>query len=128
VPDTNDRTSEIERYLAAVPDDQRTALEQLRRTIAAVAPEATETMGYGVPAFHYRGRALVSYGAARTHCAFYVQSPAVMDAHADQLSGFATSKGGVRFQPDHPLPEAVVGSIVRARIAEVEAALARRKR
>jgi uncharacterized protein YdhG (YjbR/CyaY superfamily) len=127
VPDTNDRTPEIEQYLAAVPDDQRDALEQLRRTIAAVAPDATETMGYGVPAFHYRGRALVSYGAAKAHCAFYVQSPAVMETHAYQLTGFATSKGGVRFQPDHPLPEAVVESIVRARIDEVEAALAGRK-
>jgi uncharacterized protein YdhG (YjbR/CyaY superfamily) len=126
MPEAIDRSADIEAYLAALPEDQRAALEDLRRVIAAVAPEATQTMGYGVPAFHYRGRALVSYGAARAHCSFYVQSPAVMTAHAAELRGFSTSTGGVRFQPPAPLPAELVESLVRARLAEVEAAAARR--
>ena len=127
MPANADRSAEIEVYLGALPDDQRAALETLRSTIAAIAPEATQTMGYGVPAFHYRGRAPVSYGAPKGHCAFYVQSPAVMTAHADQLRGFSTSKGGVRFQPSRPLADSVVRSLVEARIAEVEAAVGSRQ-
>jgi uncharacterized protein YdhG (YjbR/CyaY superfamily) len=121
-----DRSAEIEAWFARLPDDQRAALEALRETIRTAAPGAIETMGYGVPAFHYRGRALVSYGAAKQHCALYVQSVAVMDAHATELAAHPTSKGAVRFQPDAPLPTALVTSLVQARMAEVEAATAGR--
>ena len=47
-----------------------------------------EGIGYGVPAFKYRSRPLVSFGAGKQHCSFYVQSPAVLDAHRDELAGY----------------------------------------
>ncbi len=64
-------------FLAALPVTQRRALEHLREVIVATAPEAEEYVGYGIPAFRQDG-ALVSFGAAKSHCAFYVQSPAVI--------------------------------------------------
>jgi uncharacterized protein YdhG (YjbR/CyaY superfamily) len=79
-------SEEVNAVLAALPEDARNALEALRRTIAAAAPEAVESINYGVPAFKYRGRPLVSFAAAKNHCSFYVQSPAVMEAHRDQLA------------------------------------------
>ena len=105
---------EVRAFLAALPAPTRIALERLRRTIAAAAPAAVEAIAYGVPAFRYRGRPLVSYGAGKGHCAFYVQSPEVMDRHRDELRGFDTSKGTVRFQPDAPLPANLVATLVRA--------------
>lgn len=115
------RSPEVDAFLAAQPEDTRTALEALRRTIAAAAPGADEGIGYGVPAFKYRGRPLVSFGAGKSHYAFYVQSPAVMDAHREELAAYDTSKGTIRFTPDAPLPEALVTKLVRARIAETDA-------
>jgi uncharacterized protein YdhG (YjbR/CyaY superfamily) len=104
-------------FLVALPAEQRQALEHLREVIIAAAPEAEEYVGYGIPAFRQDG-ALVSFGAARSHCAFYVQSPAVMDAHAAVLIGLDTSKGTVRFTPDTPLPDELVTHLVKARLAE----------
>lgn len=115
------RSPEIDKVLAALPEDARTALEALRGTIAAAAPEAVESISYGVPAFKYRGRPLVSFAAAKNHCSFYVQSPAVMDAHRDELAPYTTSKGTVQFTPDAPLPDALVTKLVRARMAETDA-------
>ena len=57
----SDRIDEI---LAALPDGQRTALQALRQTIAAAAPDAVEDMSYGAPAFRYRNHPLVSFAAA----------------------------------------------------------------
>ncbi len=116
-----DRSPEIDAVLAALPDEQRSALEHLRGVIRAAAPDAVEAIAYGVPAFRYRGRPLVSFGAGRRHCALYVQSPSVMEAHADQLHGHDTSKGTVRFIPSAPLPDSLVTALVRARIAETDA-------
>jgi uncharacterized protein YdhG (YjbR/CyaY superfamily) len=89
-----------------LPDDQRAALEDLRLSIKRAAPEAEEAISYGAPAFRYRGRPLVSFGAAKSHVAFYVMSPAVLDAHRDKLEGYDTSKGAIRFQPERPVPDA----------------------
>ncbi|HSC90214.1 MAG TPA: DUF1801 domain-containing protein [Gaiellaceae bacterium] len=115
-------SAEVDAFLAGLPADVREALEELRRTIAAAAPEAVEGIGYGVPAFRYRGRPLVSFGAGKNHCSFYVQSPAVMDAHREELAGYDTSKGTIRFVAGRPLPAVLVTTLVRARIAETDAA------
>jgi len=112
---------DVDAFLAALPSETSTALENLRRAIRAAAPDAEESINYGVPAFKYRGRPLVSFGAAKGHCSFYVQSPAVMDAHGDELASYDTSKGTVRFPPDKPLPDALVAKLVRARLAETDA-------
>ncbi len=114
-------STDIDIVLAALPEDARKALEALRRTIAAAAPEAVETISYGVPAFKYRGRPLVSFAAAKNHCSFYVQSPAVMDAHRGELAAYDTSKGTLRFAPDAPPPDALITKLVEARMAETDA-------
>jgi uncharacterized protein YdhG (YjbR/CyaY superfamily) len=112
---------DVDAFLAALPPETSAALENLRRAIRAAAPDAQESINYGVPAFKYRGRPLVSFGAAKGHCSFYVQSPAVMDGHRDELASYDTSKGTVRFPPDKPLPGALVAKLVRARLAETDA-------
>ncbi len=112
----------VEEFLATVPPDKRAALEDLREVIRGAAPDATELINYGVPMFRLNGKNLVSYAAAKDHCSFYVQSPAVMEAHAAELAGFKTSKGTVNFTPDKPIPAELVTKLVKARIAENEAA------
>ncbi len=116
------RSHEIDEFLAGLPPETRHALEDLRRTIADVAPRAEEGIGHGVPAFKYRDRPLVSFGAGKSHCAFYVQSPAVMDAFRAELEARDTSKGTIRFTPDEPLSASLVTRIVEARVAEIDAA------
>jgi uncharacterized protein YdhG (YjbR/CyaY superfamily) len=115
-------SAEIDTFLASLPEATREALEGLRRVIASAAPEAVEGIGYGVPAFKYRGRPLVSFGAGKHHCSFYVQSPAVMEAHRDELEAYDTAKGTIRFVPSEPLPADLVRKLVKARIAETDAA------
>lgn len=113
-------TKDMDGFLAMVPEETRVALEKLRKTIRAAAPQATETIGYGVPMFKYQGRPLVSFGAGKNHCSFYVMSPEVMRAHAAELKVHDTSAGTIRFQPAKPLPAALVKKLVKARIAEIE--------
>jgi uncharacterized protein YdhG (YjbR/CyaY superfamily) len=53
-------------------------------------------------------------------------SGAVIDANRTELAAFDIDKGTIRFTPDDPLPAAVVTTIVRARMAEIDAARSRR--
>lgn len=108
-----------------MPADARATLEELRRTIKAMAPDAVESISYGVPTFKYQGRPLAYFGAAKNHRALYGMSA---DAHQDELAAYDTSKGTIRFPPGEPLPEALLKSLVSERIAEIEAAAARKRK
>ncbi len=108
----------IDEFLAGLPAAQRTALERLRGQIHRAAPDATETISYGVPAFKLNGRPFVSFGAAKDHCSFYVQSPAVIEAYAADLARYRLTKGSIGFHPDQGLPDDLVERLVQARSAE----------
>jgi uncharacterized protein YdhG (YjbR/CyaY superfamily) len=110
----------IDEYLAAVSEEQRGALEALRKTIRDAAPQAEECISYQLAAFRHDGM-LVAFGATPNHCALYLMSSSTVAAHAEELKGYDTSKGTIRFQPESPLPAALVRKLVRARLAENEA-------
>src|SRR5213080_3109566 len=98
----------VDGYLRALPEAQRAALEKLRKTIRAAAPEATETISYQMPAFKDHGRFLVSYAAFKDHCSLFPASKAVMEALGEELKPYFTGKGTIRFHADKPLPAALV--------------------
>ena len=115
-----ERHETIDAYLAGVPPEQRAALEALRATIRAIVPDAQETISYGLPTFRWHGN-LVAFGAAKAHCALYPMSGDLIAANAEALAGFSTSKGAIRFQPDAPIPDALIRRIVETRMAENKA-------
>src|SRR5678816_3752939 len=111
------RPKTIDEYLAGLSADKRTALEKLRKTIRAAAPKAEECISYQIPAYRQNGM-LVGFAAAANHCSLYLMSSSTIEAHKEELRGYDTSKGTIRFQPDKPLPAALVRKLVKARIAE----------
>lgn len=112
------KSQTIDGYLAALSDDQRKALERLRKTIRASAPNAEECISYRLPAFRLDGKMLVAFGARASHCAFYPMSATTVAAYAAELAGYDTSPGTIRFRADEPLPAMLVRKLVKARIAE----------
>jgi uncharacterized protein YdhG (YjbR/CyaY superfamily) len=111
------KTKTIDEYLARLPDEHRVALENLRKTIRSAAPKAEECISYGLAAFRHDGL-LVAFGAWAKHVAFYPMSGNTLKDFKKELGDFETSKGTIRFQPDKPLPAALVRKIVKARLAQ----------
>jgi uncharacterized protein YdhG (YjbR/CyaY superfamily) len=118
--------SALERYLAALPEDKRAALEKIRKAIRAAAPQAEECISYQLPAFRWNGM-LVAFGATSNHCAFYLMSSTTVEKFKDDLARYDISKGTIRFQAEKPLPAALVKRLVRARVAENAARMTKRK-
>ena len=116
----------IDAYLAGLAADQRAALQSLRETVAATAPQAVETISYGIPAFRYRGHAMVWYHAARSYCSFFPTSEPI-EALAAELTGFEHSKGTLKFKPSSPLPKDLVEKLVRYRLAQIDAQAGNKK-
>lgn len=108
----------VDAYLAALPDEPRRALETLRATIRAAAPEAEETIAYDMPAFRIEGRFLVSYAAYKRHCSLFPASQAVLDACGPELKGHLAGRATIQFQAGRPLPAELVRKIVKVRLTE----------
>jgi uncharacterized protein YdhG (YjbR/CyaY superfamily) len=108
--------ADIDHWLARLPADQRTALENLRAQIRAAAPGAEETISYGQPTFKLHGH-LVAFGAFKKHLSFFPMSSSII-ATFPEADPFVTSTGTMQFQPDKPIPAALVKKIVKRRIAQ----------
>jgi uncharacterized protein YdhG (YjbR/CyaY superfamily) len=112
----------VEEYLADQPEDVRATLEHVRRSVRAVAPDATEKIGYGMPGFYVEGHPLVYYSAFKAHCSLFPASGAVIERFADDLKGYGLAKGTIRFPIGEPLPAPLVKKIVKAKLEELRQA------
>jgi uncharacterized protein YdhG (YjbR/CyaY superfamily) len=117
--------STIDEYIRAFPRDVQKKLSELRATIRRAAPDAVEKISYRMPTF-FQGKNLVHFAAYERHIGFY-PTPSGITEFADELSGYATSKGAIQFPIDEPLPLKLVTRIVRFRVAENEAGASRKK-
>src|SRR5262245_59563573 len=97
----------FEEYLAGVSPDKRAALQKLRKAIKSIVPDAEECISYGLPAFRVDGKPIAGLGAAKEHCSYFPMSGTTIAALKDDLKGYDTSKGAIRFPPEKPLPVAL---------------------
>jgi uncharacterized protein YdhG (YjbR/CyaY superfamily) len=108
----------VDTYLAALPAERRAAIEALRATVRAAAPDATEVIAYQMPALRLDGRFLVSYASFARHLSLFPASEGVRAALGDELTPYLAGRGTIRFPADQPLPLDLVRRVVEARLAE----------
>ena len=106
----------IDEYIAAFPENVQRRLMELRNAIKEAAPDAEETISYGMPAFKLSG-ILVYFAAHKNHIGFYPTASG-MRAFKDTLLMYKQSKGTVQFPLDESIPLDVVREIVRFRVNE----------
>jgi uncharacterized protein YdhG (YjbR/CyaY superfamily) len=93
-------------------------LEEIRKAIKSVIPEAKERISYNMPSFWFHGN-LVYYGAFKNHIGFYPASRTVFDKFKDELVDYKQSgRGTVQFPHDKPLPLDLIKKIVQFRADE----------
>jgi uncharacterized protein YdhG (YjbR/CyaY superfamily) len=112
------RPTSVDEYMAALPEDRRAAMDELRRTIKSAAPGAVESIAYGMPAFRTDGQFLVSYAAYKAHYSLFPASDAVVRALGDELTRHLAGRGTIRFPVGEPVPTSLVSRIVKIRVDE----------
>lgn len=119
-PSPSSGAGAVDDYLAAQPSPQRQTLQSLRATLRSILPVADETIKYGMPAFVLDGQGVAGYAGFAAHCGYFPHSSSVLIAAGDAVSHYETSKGGLRFSIDKPLPVALVRKLVALRLAEFD--------
>ena len=110
----------VEAYISSQSADVQSKLQQLRAIIKKAAPDAIESISYGMPAYKYLGKPLVYFSACKNHIGFYAL-PKAVETFKEQLANYDYSKGTVRFPLDKPLPVKLIKNIVRMRVTENKA-------
>ena len=116
----------VDEYLAALPEDSRTTLEKIRKMIKAAAPKATEGISYQMPMYKQHGM-VIGFAAFKNHCSIFPGSKAVA-THKDELKGYETSKGTIRFPIGKPLPASLVKKLVKESVLANEAAFSEKSK
>lgn len=110
------RPASVEEYLAAVPPKDRAALQRLRRTIRAVAPDATEVVSYAMPAFRVPGGVIAWYAWFPHHLSLFIR-PNVTDKVA-AAKPYRGTKSALHFSAEKPLPARLVAKLVKLSVAD----------
>ena len=106
---------EVDEYLAALDEPKRGTLEQLRRTILEIVPDAEQCISYGIPGFRLNGKVVAGFAAFKHHLSYFPHSGSVLPELADDLCGYTASKGTLQFAVDEPLPKALVEKLIAVR-------------
>lgn len=120
-------TIEVDAYLEALPPDQRDALTALRARLKSFLPDHLEVMSYAMPGLRQpgpKGKIVVGYAAFARHLGLYPHSGSVIPQI--DCTPFKTSKSGVLFTPDTPLPDTLLLQILQTRLAEIAAGYGRK--
>lgn len=107
----------IDEYIADFPEDIQSLLNQVRSTVKQAAPEAEESIGYGMPAYKTHGKPLVYFAGYKNHIGFYA-TPTGHAEFAKELSKYKQRKGSVQFPIDQPMPLELIFQIVEFRVIE----------
>jgi uncharacterized protein YdhG (YjbR/CyaY superfamily) len=109
---------EIDAYLAALEEPQRSTLQALRRAIVEIVPDAEQCISYGMPAFRIRGKVIAGFAAFKNHLSYLPHSGSVLPELQDSVAGYETTKGSLHFPVDEPLPPALVKKLIDERLRE----------
>ena len=109
---------EIDQYLDALEEPKRSTLALLRQRILDVIPDAEQGISYGVPAFRVGGKTIAGFAAFKNHLSYLPHSGSVFPELKDQLKGYSTSSGALRFDIGHALPAPLVEKLIAVRLQQ----------
>lgn len=112
--------TDIDDYLASLPEGVRDVVQQVRQTIHAAVPGSEETISYHMPTMLREGRRYVHFSGWAKHIALYPAPEG--DAHlVAALQPYASGQGTLRFRLDRPVPYALIGRAAAALAAGLTA-------
>lgn len=107
----------IDEYIGGFPAEVQADLMKIREVISKAAPEAEETMSYGVPGYRLK-KNLVNFAAFKKHIGLY-PTPSAIEAFKEELADYKTAPGTIQFPFGKAIPYDLIRRIVEFRVQEV---------
>ncbi|HEY3923715.1 MAG TPA: DUF1801 domain-containing protein [Acidothermaceae bacterium] len=108
--------AEIDGHLGQLEEPKHSTLQQLRRDILSVVPDAEQCLSYAVPGFNVAGKTIAGFAAFKNHLSYLPHSGSVFAQLANELAAYQKSTGALRFAVDQPLPRELVEKLIVVRL------------
>ncbi|MDR1633275.1 MAG: DUF1801 domain-containing protein [Dysgonamonadaceae bacterium] len=108
----------VDEYLAQFPSYPQRKMGEIRALIKQVAPKATESIRWDMPAYKLKGKPLVYFAGYKIHIGFY-PLPSSIEAFKEELYEYQTGKGSIQFSYYKPIPLDLIRRIVEYRMTEI---------
>lgn len=113
-------SEDIDRYLADLEEPKRDTLEEMRRRILEVIPEAEQCLSYAVPAFKINGKVVAGLAAFKSHLSYLPHSGSVLGAATDKTREYTQTKSALHFPIDEPLPRELIRELIELKLREAD--------
>ena len=107
----------IDEYIAACPPDSQAYLQQIRKSIHSLVPDAKEKISYQIACFELNGKSLIHFAGWKKHVSLY-PIPAGGDVFNKEIAKYVDGKGTIKFSLDKPLPMKLINRIVKNRVSD----------
>lgn len=111
-------TEDVDTYIAQFPSEVQAILTRIRGIVRECAPDAVESISYGMPGYKLNKKPLVYYAGYAKHIGLYA-TPTGHEAFAAELAGYKQGKGSVQFPLDQEMPWDLIERIVDFRVREL---------
>jgi uncharacterized protein YdhG (YjbR/CyaY superfamily) len=102
----------VDIYIKSVASKElQERLLTLRQLIVKTVPEAIETVAYGLPAYKYKKKPLVYFGAFTHHIGLYA-TPSANENFQKELKEYKQGRGSIQFPHDKELPRDLIKRMV----------------
>ena len=114
----NPTSPEVDAYIAAASEPQRSVMTSLRACIRDIVPEAEECISYAMPGYRLRGKVVAGFAAFKKHVGFFPHSGQVFKEIPDALAQYKVSAkgGGMHLPLDQPVPVELIAQVIDVRI------------
>lgn len=109
------KANDVDELIQSTPKGIQAKLQKLRTIIQEVAPDAKESISYGMAFYAYKGR-LVYFTFQKNHIGFYIPPP-IIENHKNDLKEYTTTKSAIHLSITKPLPISLIKKLVKARVA-----------
>lgn len=113
-------TADVDTYLALIPEPKKSSLEEMRRRILAIIPDAEQKISYGMPAFAIGGKVVAGFASFKNHLAYLPHSGRVFDQLERELVGFVRTAGSLHVPIDQPLSSELLAALIEAKMRVLE--------
>ncbi|WP_329385337.1 DUF1801 domain-containing protein [Streptomyces sp. NBC_01351] len=109
--------SDVDGYLAELPEARREALTRLRQLCRTELKGFEEVMAYGMPVYERDGVGEIAFASQKQYVSFYLMRTDVREAFAEALAGHDMGKGCLRFRKPESIDFGLLRDLLRATAA-----------
>lgn len=108
----------VDNYIFGFPEKIQEILVKIRGIIRENAPNAVESISYGMPAYKLNKKPLVYFAAYEKHIGFYA-TPTGHEQFAERLAKYKQGKGSVQFPLNQPIPYELISDMVLFNVSKL---------